>query len=96
MYLLAGEPVALALRDHKLERMRELLDDRPDLVGKGDKRSNQPIHWATMTRQLDAIDELLRRGADINAERMDGGRPIHRPTATTSIAAGGMCHATGP
>jgi hypothetical protein len=30
-----------------------------------------------MTRQLDAIDELLRRGADINAERMDGGRPIH-------------------
>jgi ankyrin repeat protein len=30
-----------------------------------------------MTRQLDAIDELLRRGADINAQRIDGGRPIH-------------------
>jgi ankyrin repeat protein len=30
-----------------------------------------------MTRQLDAIDELLRRGADINARRMDGARPIH-------------------
>lgn len=30
-----------------------------------------------MTRQLDAIDELLRRGADINAQRMDGARPIH-------------------
>ncbi len=72
-----GEPVALALRDHDLKRMRELLDEQPDLVGKGDKRSNQPIHWATMTRQLDAIDELLRRGADINAQRMDGGRPIH-------------------
>ncbi len=30
-----------------------------------------------MTRQLDAIDELLRRGADIDARRMDGARPIH-------------------
>ena len=46
-------------------------------LSKGDKRSNQPIHWATMTRQLEMIDELLRRGADINAQRMDGARPIH-------------------
>jgi ankyrin repeat protein len=72
-----GEPVALALREHDLKRVRELLDAQPALVGSGDKRSNQPIHWATMTRQLDAIDELLRRGADINARRMDGARPIH-------------------
>ncbi len=72
-----GEPVALALREHDLKQMRELLDAQPALVGKGDKRSSQPIHWATMTRQLDAIDELLRRGADINAQRMDGARPIH-------------------
>jgi ankyrin repeat protein len=72
-----GEPVASALREHHLNQMRELLDQQPELVGKGDKRSNQPIHWATMTRQVDAIDELLRRGADINAQRMDGARPIH-------------------
>jgi ankyrin repeat protein len=72
-----GEPIALALRNHDLKRMRELLDAEPDLLGKGDQRSNQPIHWATMTRQLDAIDELLRRGADINARRPDGARPIH-------------------
>jgi uncharacterized protein len=72
-----GDPVASALREHDLKQMRELLDAKPELVGKGDKRSNQPIHWATMTRQVDAIDELLRRGADINARRMDGARPIH-------------------
>ena len=72
-----GEPVALALRNHDLKTVRALLDARPDLIGKGDWRSSQPIHWATMTRQPDAIDELLRRGADINARRMDGARPIH-------------------
>jgi ankyrin repeat protein len=72
-----GEPVALALRDHDLKSMRALLDAQPELIGKGDERSNQPIHWATMTRQLDAIDELVRRGADIDARRMDGARPIH-------------------
>ena len=72
-----GEPVASALREHDVTRMRELLNAQPELVVKGDKRSNQPIHWATMTRQLDAIDELLRRGADINARRIDGARPIH-------------------
>ena len=72
-----GEPVALALRDHDLARMRERLDAQPELIGKGDQRSSQPIHWATMTRQLEAIDDLVQRGADINAQRMDGARPIH-------------------
>ena len=72
-----GEALAQALRDHDLRRMRELLDANPELLEKGDSGSSRPIHWATMTRQLDAIDELLRRGADINARRMDGARPIH-------------------
>ena len=71
-----GEAVAAAIRAHDLDEIRRLLDASPELLHTGDQRSNQPIHWAVMTRQLEVIDELLARGADINAKRQDGARPI--------------------
>jgi len=71
-----GEAVAEAIRQRDLATVRALLDATPDLAGAGDARSNRPIHWAVMTRQLDMIDELLARGADIDARRQDGARPI--------------------
>ena len=72
----AGEAVAAAIRERDLAKVRSLLDASPELLHVGDERSNQPIHWAAMTRQLDVIDELLNRGADINAARFDGAHPI--------------------
>lgn len=71
-----GEVVADAIRARDLAKLKSLLDAKPELLHSGDKHSNQPIHWAVMTRQLNVIDELLARGADINAARMDGARPI--------------------
>lgn len=71
-----GEPVAAAIRAHDLAKVKSLLDVEPELLHAGDAHGNQPIHWAVMTRQLDVIDELLARGADINAVRFDGARPI--------------------
>lgn len=46
-----GESVASAIRDRDLTRVRKLLDESPELLHAGDRYSNQPIHWATMTRQ---------------------------------------------
>jgi ankyrin repeat protein len=71
-----GEEIAEAIRSGNLTKVRELLDADPDLIHAGDRRSNQPIHWAVMSRQIEMIDELLSRGADINAKRSDGARPI--------------------
>jgi RNA polymerase sigma factor (sigma-70 family) len=71
-----GEAVAEAIRERDLAKVRTLLDASPELLHAGDANSNQPIHWAVMTRQLDMIDELLGRGADINAQRGDGAHPI--------------------
>jgi len=71
-----GDAIAAAIRDRDIARVRVLLDASPDLLHAGDSVGNQPIHWATMTRQLDVIDELLARGADINAKRPNGARPL--------------------
>ncbi|HEU0118940.1 MAG TPA: ankyrin repeat domain-containing protein [Bryobacteraceae bacterium] len=71
-----GEPVAAAIREKNLRKVKQLLDASPELVHAGDERGNQPIHWAVMTRQVRMIDAVLARGADINAQRFDGARPI--------------------
>lgn len=71
-----GDATGKAIRERDLPAVRALLDASPELINAGDQRSNQPIHWAVMTRQLGLIDELLARGADINAARQDGARPI--------------------
>jgi ankyrin repeat protein len=71
-----GEALAAAIRERDLAKVISMLDGAPELLRAGDCRSNQPIHWAVMTRQIDMIDELLARGADINAARFDGARPI--------------------
>jgi ankyrin repeat protein len=71
-----GEVLAAAIRQRDTAKVTSLLDATPDLLHAGDERGNLPIHWATMTRQLDILDLLLTRGADINARRPDGARPI--------------------
>ena len=53
-----------------------MLEASPDLVSAADERGNQPIHWAVMTRQIRMIDFLLRSGANVNARRADGARPL--------------------
>jgi len=72
-----GEPIAELIRAGDLAGLRHALDAAPALLHAGDRSSNQPIHWAVMTRQIEMIDELLSRGADIDAARLDGARPIH-------------------
>lgn len=72
-----GNAIAAAIRERNPEKVRSLLAAEPGLRDAGDERSNQPIHWAVMTRQINIIDELVARGADLNARRQDGARPIH-------------------
>jgi ankyrin repeat protein len=71
------ETVLDSIRSGDLPSVKNTLDAHPELISASDGRSNQPIHWAVMCRQLPIIDELLARGANLEAERSDGARPIH-------------------
>ncbi|NII28520.1 ankyrin repeat domain-containing protein [Pseudoflavitalea sp. X16] len=72
-----GNAIAAAIRNRDMAQVRALLDASPELVHARDDTTNQAIHWATMSRQPDMMDEVLARGADINSKRSDGARPIH-------------------
>ncbi len=73
----AGERLASCIRNHDMAGLTALLNEHPEWIRARDDRSNEPIHWATMTRQPEMIDLLLDRGADIEAKRLDGSHPIH-------------------
>jgi len=69
--------IVAAIQARNMARVRALLEKQPRLLNAADERGSRPIHWAVMTRQMELIDLLLERGADINAKRPDGTRPIH-------------------
>lgn len=71
-----GEEMAQCIRNRDFNAFKKLLNTSPAAVHARDDGGNQPIHWAVMTRQPEMIDELLANGADINAKRPDGARPI--------------------
>ncbi len=72
----AGETLAQAIREQDAQKLTQLLDQHPDWIAARDDGSNEAIHWATMTRQPDVIDFVLQRGASVEAQRLDGARPL--------------------
>ena len=71
-----GERLAAMFRDRDEEGILAALDGAPSLVHTADSHGNLPIHWAVLTRNVMLIDVLLDRGADVNAQRPDGARPL--------------------
>jgi ankyrin repeat protein len=71
-----GDLLAQTIKAGDIDGVLKLLDEQPALVHAADAGGSQPIHWAVLTRQIELIDELLKRGADINAKRPDGARPL--------------------
>jgi ankyrin repeat protein len=71
-----GELMAATIRERDTGRLRQLLDADPGLATARDERTNQPVHWAALTRQPEVVDLLLEKGADIDARRSDGALPV--------------------
>lgn len=72
----AATAVADAIKAYDIAKVQQLLEIQPELLEALDERGNAPIHWAVLTRQPALIDYLLKMGANINAKRPDGARPL--------------------
>ena len=48
-----------------------------------DNFSWTPLHHACLSGQLDLVEMLVGRGADINAQAMNGGTPLMRAIQTS-------------
>ena len=71
-----GNNVAGIIKSCNLADLQKKLKQQPSLITAADSFGNKAIHWAVLTRQLPFIQFLLEQGADINAQRPDGARPL--------------------
>jgi ankyrin repeat protein len=71
-----GSKLANLIKKGQKEEILRELDNSPEMIHSGDERGNTPLHWAVLTRDLQLIDSLIHRGADLCASRMDGATPL--------------------
>lgn len=71
-----GDAMATAIKSGDYANVERKIKQQPALLKVADGFGNQAIHWAVLTRNLPLISFLLKHGADINAKRPDGARPL--------------------
>ncbi|MCY3734929.1 MAG: hypothetical protein OXG13_00930 [Gemmatimonadaceae bacterium] len=76
LYRPEGEEIAARIWEHDLAAVLEHLDRSPESIRAVDERGNQPIHWAVLVKDVRILRALVERGADLEAQRPDGARPI--------------------
>ncbi len=60
-----------------LERIREIIDQKPWIVFAIDKHGNTPLHDATRYGHTGVAALLLDRGADLESKRLNGSTALH-------------------
>jgi ankyrin repeat protein len=70
-----GTIIAEAIRNGAIDDVKKIIEDGAS-VTEADDKGNQPIHWAAFTGNIELLDYLLAHGAEINAVRPDGARPV--------------------
>ncbi|GAB3428559.1 ankyrin repeat domain-containing protein [Niabella aquatica] len=70
-----GNAIAEAIKNGQTQAAIALIESQDAMIA-ADTKGNQPMHWAVFTANYELIEYLLAHGADINAKRPDGARPI--------------------
>ena len=66
-----------AIARGNLDTVIQLLDADPALVSARDGKQKTPLHSAVTYKQLEAMNVLVEKEADINAEDVTGMTPLH-------------------
>jgi ankyrin repeat protein len=90
-----------AARRGDVDYIRSALSDNPDLARAADDTGETGLHGAATIAQFELMELLLDAGAEVDAVRADGFRPVHcalakgRKPALNAGAAAGMLLARG-
>ncbi len=66
-----------AIARGRMETVKALLKENPDLVRALDRKRKTPLHSAVTYKQPDIIKLLVGKGADIGAQDVTGMTPLH-------------------
>ena len=75
--------ILAATRSGEYDAVAELLDDDNSLVSASNETGETALHIACRKGRLDLIQLLIHRGANIEAKRAEGHRPIHAALEAT-------------
>ena len=71
------EQFLTAASEGNLGQLKLLIDENPDLINSANETGETALHRATEAGHLSTVTFLLGRGANVNATRTDGFRPIN-------------------
>ncbi len=71
------EDLFSAIKDGDLDKVRNMVDLNKDLVNARKDNGETPLHEATYQGNLEIINALVQRGAEIDAKKTGGFTPLH-------------------
>jgi serine/threonine-protein phosphatase 6 regulatory ankyrin repeat subunit B len=66
-----------AAKNDRLDEVKALLKENPDLVSSKDSYGWTPLHWAAREGYQDLAEFLITNNADLNAQNNEGWSPLH-------------------
>ena len=65
------------VKDGRVEEVKKLLDNDPNLINSTTKSGDTPLHWAIRTKRKTVVNVLLEYGANVTAVNNYGNTCLH-------------------